>query len=274
MSFVGPFLIAGAIILVYMFVLWLASLALRNSSIVDIFWGLGFVVAAWAYHLLTPDGLLVRKVLLLALVTIWGLRLSLYILWRNWAKPEDFRYAKWRSESGGRWWWKSLFQVFLLQGLLLWIISAPLLAAQLGRGARSLTWLDGMALGVWLIGFFFESVGDSQLARFRADPTKKGMVLRSGVWRYTRHPIYFGDAAQWWGFYLLALAAGGWWTIFSPLLMTALLLRVSGVTLLEQTLKDSKAGYREYVESTSAFIPWFPRNGARRARRQGHGNNL
>ena len=259
MSFVGPFLIAGAIILVYMLVLWLASLALRNSSIVDIFWGLGFVIAAWAYHALATQAA-GRAWLLLAIVTLWGLRLSLYILWRNWGKPEDFRYAKWRAESGGRWWWKSLFQVFLLQGLLLWIVSAPLLAAQLGPASNSLTWLDGIALGVWLIGFFFEAIGDFQLARLRADPTKKGTVLRSGVWRYTRHPNYFGDAAQWWGYYLLALAAGGWWTIFSPLLMTTLLLRVSGVTLLEQTLKDSKPGYREYVESTSAFIPWFPRN--------------
>ena len=260
MSFVGPFLIAGAIILVCMLALWLASLVLRNSSIVDIFWGLGFVVAAWAYQLLTPDGLLARKVLLLALVTIWGLRLSLYILWRNWAKPEDFRYAKWRAESGGRWWWKSLFQVFLLQGLLLCIISAPLLTAQLRTGTPALIWLDGLALAVWLVGFFFETVGDLQLARFRANSAGKGMVLRSGVWRYTRHPNYFGDAAQWWGYYLLALAAGGWWTIFSPLLMTTLLVRVSGVTLLEQTLKNSKPGYREYVENTSAFVPWFPRN--------------
>ena len=259
MSFVGPFLIAGAIILVYMLVLWLASLALRNSSIVDIFWGLGFVIAAWTYHALAPQAA-GRAWLLLAIVTLWGLRLSLYILWRNWGKPEDFRYAKWRAESGSRWWWKSLFQVFLLQGLLLWIVSAPLLAAQLRPASNSLTWLDGIALGVWLIGFFFEAIGDFQLARLRADPTKKGTVLRSGVWRYTRHPNYFGDAAQWWGYYLLALAAGGWWTIFSPLLMTTLLLRVSGVTLLEQTLKDSKPGYREYVESTSAFIPWFPRN--------------
>ncbi len=262
MSFVGPFLVAGALILVYMLVLWLASLALRNSSIVDIFWGLGFVVAAWAYHVLAPQAA-GRAWLLLAIVTLWGLRLSLYILWRNWGKPEDFRYAKWRAESGDRWWWKSGIQVFLLQGLLLWIVSAPLLAVQLGSAARSLTWLDGIALGVWLIGFYFESVGDFQLARFRADPTKKGTVLRSGVWRYTRHPNYFGDAAQWWGYFLLALAAGGGWTIFSPLLMTTLLLRVSGVTLLEQTLKDSKPGYREYVESTSAFIPWFPRNRAR-----------
>ena len=262
MSFVGPFLVAGALILVYMLVLWLASLAFRNSSIVDIFWGLGFVVAAWAYHARAPQAA-GRAWLLLAIVTLWGLRLSLYILWRNWGKPEDFRYAKWRAESGGRWWWKSGFQVFLLQGLLLWIVSAPLLAVQLGSAARSLTWLDGIALGVWLIGFYFESVGDFQLARFRADPTKKGTVLRSGVWRYTRHPNYFGDAAQWWGYFLLALAAGGGWTIFSPLLMTTLLLRVSGVTLLEQTLKDSKPGYREYVESTSAFIPWFPRNRAR-----------
>jgi steroid 5-alpha reductase family enzyme len=263
MEFLQPFLIVGLVILLYMTVLWLLSLALRNSSIVDIFWGLGFVVAAWAYHLLTPEGLAARKWLVLAIVTIWGLRLSFYILWRNWRKAEDFRYAKWRAESGGRWWWKSYLQVFLLQGLLLWIISAPLLAAQMGSPTSSLTWLDGVALAVWLIGFFFEAVGDLQLARFRADPAKRGTVLRSGVWRYTRHPNYFGDAAQWWGYYLIALAAGGWWTIFSPLIMTGLLLRVSGVALLEKSLADAKPGYREYIESTSAFIPWIPKRARR-----------
>jgi steroid 5-alpha reductase family enzyme len=263
MDFVQPFLIVGLVILAYMVVLWLVSLALRNSSIVDIFWGLGFVVAVWAYYLLTPDGLPARKVLLLALVTIWGLRLSLYILWRNWAKPEDFRYAKWRAEAGGRWWWKSFFQVFLLQGVLLWIISAPLLAAQLRMGSPALVWLDGLALALWLVGFFFEAMGDFQLARFRSNPANKGTVLRSGVWRYTRHPNYFGDAAQWWGYYLLALAAGGWWTIFSPVIMTTLLVRVSGVALLEKTLANEKPGYREYVESTSAFIPWIPKRARR-----------
>jgi len=239
-------------------VLWLVSLVLRNSSIVDIFWGTGFVLANGLYFVLAPEGAIARKWLLGVLVTLWGLRLSIYILWRNWGKPEDFRYQKWRRESGRIWWWKSLLQVFMLQGLLLWIISAPLLVGQRGSVPASLTALDYLGAAVWLVGFFFESAGDLQLARFKADPRNKGKLMDSGVWRYTRHPNYFGDAAQWWGFYLIALAAGGWWTIFSPILMTVLLVSVSGAALLEQTL-EKRPGYREYAEQTSAFIPWFPR---------------
>lgn len=259
MEFLSLFATVGVIVLGLMTLLWLLSLALKNSSIVDIFWGTGFVIVAWAAFLLTPGGFLPRKLLLGALVTIWGLRLSLYLLWRNHGKPEDFRYQVWRKEAGAAWWWRSFFKVFFLQGVLLWIISTPLLAAQIGAGPDPLTWLDYVAIPVWLIGFFFEAAGDWQLARFKADPANKGKVLNTGVWRYTRHPNYFGDAAQWWAYYLIALAAGAWWTIFSPIIMTGLLLRVSGVTLLEKTLKDTKPGYREYAESTSEFIPWFPR---------------
>lgn len=246
------------IILGLMVILWLVSLALRNSSIVDSFWGTGFVIANWLAFILTPDGDPARKWLIGVLVTLWGLRLSLYILWRNWGKPEDFRYQKWRKESGSIWWWKSLFQVFLLQGLLMWFICAPLLAAHAGDAAHSLTGLDLLGAMLWLIGFYFEAAGDLQLTRFKSDPRNKGRVMQTGVWRYTRHPNYFGDAAQWWGFYLIALSAGGWWTIFSPLLMTLLLLRVSGVALLEKTL-ERRPGYREYAERTSAFVPWPPR---------------
>ena len=252
------YLISVLIVLGYMTAIWVASLFLRNSSIVDIFWGAGFVLIHWVYFAFTPGGFLGRKLILGALVTIWGLRLSLHILRRNWGKPEDFRYQKWRQEAGGKWWWQSFFKVFVLQGILLWIISAPLLAAQYSSNPARLTILDFTALVVWGIGFFFETVGDWQLARFRADPANKGKVMRTGVWRYTRHPNYFGDAAQWWGYYLVALAAGGWWTIFSPVLMTLLLRRVSGVALLEKSM-ISRPGYKEYVESTSAFVPWFPR---------------
>lgn len=259
MEFLSLYASVGLIVLGLMSLLWLLSLALKNSSIVDIFWGTGFVIVAWVAFLLTPGGFLPRKLLLSALVTIWGLRLSLYILWRNHGKPEDYRYQVWRKEAGAAWWWRSFFKVFFLQGVLLWIISAPLLAAQIGAGPDSLTLLDYVAIPVWLIGFFFEATGDWQLARFKADPANKGKVLNTGVWRYTRHPNYFGDATQWWAYYLIALAAGAWWTIFSPVLMTGLLMRVSGVTLLEKTLKETKPGYREYVETTSEFIPWFPR---------------
>ena len=258
MEFLSTYLILFAITIGLMTFLWALSLVLKNSSIVDIFWGAGFVVFAWVAFFLTPGGFLGRKLLLTILVTVWGLRLSLYILIRNWGKPEDFRYQVWRKQHGKKWWWYSFFQVFLLQGVLLTIIAAPLLAAQMSLAPARLGVLDFLAIPLWAIGFFFESVGDWQLKRFKSDPANKGKVLDRGVWRYTRHPNYFGDVAQWWAYYLIAAAAGGWWTIFSPILMTTLLLRVSGVSLLEKTL-DSRPGYKEYSERTSEFIPWFPK---------------
>lgn len=151
------------------------------------------------------------------------------------------------------------FQSVLPAGVILWIVAAPLLAAQFSAQPDQLTWIDYVAIPIWLVGFFFEAMGDWQLACFKSNPANKGKVLNIGVWRYTRHPNYFGDATQWWAYYLISLAAGGWWTIFSPIIMTALLLRVSGVALLEKTLKEEKPGYKEYIESTSEFIPWFPR---------------
>jgi len=259
MDFIQVYLMAGLVILGLMILLWIVSLILKNSSIVDIFWGTGFVVIAWFVYALTPGGFVARKLLISVLATIWGLRLSLYILTRNWGKPEDFRYQVWRKEAGGSWWWRSFFKVFVLQGILMWIIAAPLVAAQTGALANQLTWLDYVAVPLWVVGFFFEAVGDWQLARFKANPANKGKVMNTGVWRYTRHPNYFGDATQWWAYYLIAAAAGGFWTIFSPIIMTGLLMRVSGVTLLEKTLKETKPGYKEYVETTSEFVPWFPR---------------
>jgi steroid 5-alpha reductase family enzyme len=186
------------------------------------------------------------------------LRLSLHILIRNWGRGEDFRYRKWRQEAGTAWWWQSLWRVFFLQGVLLWIISFPLLAAQRRSLPAHPTIFDLLGVAFWLVGFFFEAVGDYQLSRFRAKAENRGKVLDRGVWRYTRHPNYFGDAAQWWGYYLIAVAAGGLWSVFSPILMTFLLVRVSGAALLEKTLA-TRPGYREYVERTSAFIPWLPR---------------
>jgi steroid 5-alpha reductase family enzyme len=248
-----------AVILGLMTALWLLSLKLRDASIVDIFWGTGFVVTAWLVFWLTPGGALPRKLLISGLVTVWGLRLSFFIFNRNHGKGEDFRYQQWRQEHGSRWWWKSFFNVFLLQGVIMWLVAAPLTAAQASAQSGSLQALDYIGALVWAFGFYFEAVGDWQLTRFKADPSNRGKLLTSGVWRYTRHPNYFGDAAQWWGFFLIAASAGGWWTLFSPLLMTFLLVRVSGVAMLEKSLKDSKPGYAEYVRSTSAFIPWPPR---------------
>ncbi len=259
MSFWEIFAVAGLVILGLMILLWLLSLILHDASIVDPFWGTGFVVVNWLYFTLTPGGFAARKGLIAILVTVWGLRLSLYLLWRNFGKGEDFRYQKWRKEEGARWWWFSFFKVFLLQGALMWVISAPLLAAQMDVMSGKLGLLDFLAVLVWGVGFFFEAVGDWQLARFKANPANKGQLLTSGVWRYTRHPNYFGDAAQWWGFYLIALAAGGWFTLFSPLLMTFLLRYVSGVAMLEKTLKPAKPGYERYVAATNAFFPWLPK---------------
>jgi steroid 5-alpha reductase family enzyme len=258
MSFISIFLTASLVIIGMMTLLWLVSLALKNSGIVDIFWGIGFVITNWIYFALTPDGFLLRKWLIGILITIWGMRLSLYIFWRNWRKAEDFRYQAWREKAGSNWWWLSFLRVFLLQGVLMSIISAPLLAAQYRGVPVHLVLSDVLGLLAWAVGFFFEAVGDFQLARFKAHPANKGKVMDQGVWRFTRHPNYFGDSAQWWGYYLISVSAGGWWTIFSPVMMTLLLLRVSGVALLEKTL-EARPGYKEYIEKTSAFIPWFPR---------------
>jgi steroid 5-alpha reductase family enzyme len=259
MSFPELIGLSLGVALAYMTAIWLLSLALRNAGIVDVFWGLGFVAVALVY-LVGGDGFLGRKILITALVAIWGLRLSLHILRRNWGKGEDYRYREWRERAGGRFWWTSFFQVFLLQGVLLWLISAPLLAAQFNGSPDNFTPVDILGALVWGAGFYFEAAGDWQLAHFKSDPANKGKVMRAGLWRYTRHPNYFGDATVWWGLFIVAAATGeGVWTIFSPVLMTFLLLRVSGVALLERKQAQTKPEYREYMENTSAFVPWFPR---------------
>jgi len=241
-----------------MTLLWVISLRLRDASIADIFWGTGFVALSWLYLALSPSPVHARGWVLATLVTVWGLRLSSYIAWRNAGKPEDYRYRQWRAKYGRCWRWRSYFQVFFVQGALMWVISAPLVAVQYPRAGGRLGPMDGVALGLWGIGFAFEAIGDLQLARFKADPTNRGRVLERGLWRYTRHPNYFGDALQWWSYYLIAVAAGGWWTLPSSLLMTFLLVRVSGVALLERSLTETKPQYGAYIESTSAFFPWFP----------------
>ncbi len=259
MSFLSMWLIGLAVALGGMILLWLVSLPLKNSSIVDIYWGPGFLVLALVYNTLS-QGFTARRIILLVLVAIWSLRLGVHILLRNKGKGEDPRYAAWRQEAGESWWWKSLFRVFILQGFLQWIISLPLLAAQFGPVRDSLSVLDVLGVVVWLIGFAFEAGGDIQLTRFKADVSNKGKVLRTGFWKYTRHPNYFGDSAQWWGYYLFALATpGGWWTIISPIVMTFFLLRVSGVVMLEKSLKETKPQYADYIKSTPAFFPWFPK---------------
>ncbi len=252
---------AGFFLLTAVTLLWLLSLILRDASIVDVFWGLGFVLVYWIGFILVHSGtstsqpVPARHLLVGFLVTIWGLRLSVHILLRNWSRGEDFRYARWRDEAGQAWWWRSYFKVFLLQGIILWLVSWPLLAVLASQSSRSLGLIDLLAVLVWGTGFFFEAVGDYQLRRFKKDPSNKGQLLTSGLWRYTRHPNYFGDAVVWWGFYLFAAASGAWWTIFSPLIMIFLLRRVSGVAMLESTLGETKPGYATYIARTNAFLP-------------------
>ncbi len=254
------YLQGGLLILGLATIVWLISLLIKDASIADVFWGSGFVIVNWAYFYLSVDAPLARHWLLNVLVTIWGLRLAGYIFWRNHGKPEDYRYRAWREEHGSRWWWRSYLQVFILQGFLLWMISLPLLAVHFNQSPADLIWLDYLALLIWGIGFYFESVGDWQLTSFKSNPANKGQLLTTGVWRYTRHPNYFGDAVQWWAFFLLAIVQISWfWTIVSPLLMTWLLLRVSGVAMLERNLSQTKPGYEVYVKTTNAFIPWFPK---------------
>jgi steroid 5-alpha reductase family enzyme len=239
-----------------MVTLWLVSLWRSDVSIVDIFWGLGFVVVAWL-TCLAGSGEAARQWLLVGLTTVWGLRLASYLAWRNHGKPEDYRYRAMRDAYGPRFRWISLFLVFGLQGVILWIVSLPLQAGQLSDAGWR--WLDAAGILFWTVGFAFETVGDVQLARFKADPANRGHVMDRGLWRYTRHPNYFGDFLVWWGLYLIAASGGAWWTVFSPVLMSVLLLRVSGVALLERSLKARTAGYETYVRRTSAFFPWPPK---------------
>ena len=245
------------VIFVLVTLLWLYSIYLKNVSIVDIFWGLGFVIINSIYFYYS-EGPSTRQLVVLILVAIWGLRLSIYLGWRNWGKPEDYRYQQFRQDYGPkRYWWFSYFQVFLLQGGLILIVSLPLLA--INSAVSTLNILDYLAIAVWCIGFVFEAGGDYQLAKFKSNPQNKGKVLSHGFWKYTRHPNYFGDATVWVAYALFCVASGSYWPVIGSIIMVLLILKVSGVTMLERTLKVTKPEYQDYIDRTSAFIPWFPK---------------
>ncbi len=245
--------LAGLLFTVLLLLLtWIVSAFKRNVSIVDSTWSLMFLGMACVYVFASPQ-LGGRSILMLLMVSAWALRLSAYITWRNWGEGEDRRYRAIRRKHQPGFAFKSLYLVFGLQGLLAWFISMPLLAA--AGSAAPLGLLDAVAVLVWVAGFGFESVADAQLAAFKARSESRGKVLDTGLWRYTRHPNYFGESLVWCGFYLLAVAAGGWWTLPAPLLMTLLLLRISGVTLLERDIGERRPAYREYAHSTNAFLP-------------------
>ena len=238
--------------------LWGLATLRRDVSVIDIYWGLGFVVIAW-YARSVNDPSTPRVGTVAALTTIWGVRLALHLVWRKRGEGEDRRYAAMREQHGDRFWWVSLFTVFWLQALILWFVTLPLQVAAVARDTTPLGWLDGVGFVLWLMGFVFEAAGDWQLARFKADPLNHGRVMDRGLWRYTRHPNYFGDTCVWWGLYLIAAAGGAVWTIASPLVMTFLLMKVSGVTLLEATITERRPAYAAYIRRTNAFFPGKPR---------------
>jgi steroid 5-alpha reductase family enzyme len=248
-----------AAVVAMMIIGWLISLAYKNVTVVDSLWGLGFVLIAWI-TLKFSDGFAARRILIAVMVTFWGLRLSLYLAWRNWGKGEDPRYGLWRRESGDAFWIVSLFKVFLLQALFMWCIA---LAPQYGQMAplpNHLTWLDALGVIVWTAGFLFESISDWQLARFASTPENKGKVMNQGLWAYSRHPNYFGEFLVWWGLFLVTLATpGSWWTVVSPLMVTVVLLKMTGIPLTEKNIKRTRPGYAEYAARTNAFFPWFPK---------------
>jgi len=238
--------------------LWLASLAVRNSSIVDMWWGPGILLIGVTYKL-TNGGAHNRSTMTLVLLTIWAVRLAWHIGARNIGHGEDFRYAKWRQERGASWWWFSYFKVFLLQAVIAWIVAMPLYYAMTAPAPVRFNAWDYAGAILFAIGFFFEAIGDEQLRQFRSKPSNTGRVLDTGLWRYTRHPNYFGEAVLWWGFGLFGLAAGGYAGLIGPAIITFFLIRVSGVALLEKTLRETKPDYARYVERTSAFLPTPPR---------------
>lgn len=259
MTFIQIYFEAFVVIMTMMTILWIVSIIKKNVSIVDMFWGFGFVLAALFYLFMNND-FSFSKILIVILVTIWGLRLSIYLGWRNHGKGEDFRYKEFRKKYGeNRYWWISFFQTFLLQGILMWIISMPLLGGIYNHEESGIKIFQYIGIIFWIIGIIFEAGGDFQLAKFKSNPQNKGKVLNTGLWKYTRHPNYFGDVSIWWGFGFFSIANESYIPVVGSIIMTLLIIKVSGVALLEKSLKNNKPEYAEYIAKTSSFIPWFPK---------------
>jgi steroid 5-alpha reductase family enzyme len=256
--FAVTFVVCGLITVAVFVLLWIVGTARRDVSLVDLYWGLGFAVVAWSAVALNRPAAW-RAAMLATLTTVWGVRLAVHLTRRNWGHGEDRRYAAMRTQHGAAFVWVSLGTVFLLQAAILWFVSLPLQVAAAARVPTSFGLFDGLGLTLWTIGFLFETIGDWQLVRFQADPRNRGQVLDRGLWRYTRHPNYFGDACVWWGLYLVAAAGGAGWTVASSLVMTILLLHVSGVALLERTIAERRPEYAAYRARTNAFFPGPPK---------------
>jgi steroid 5-alpha reductase family enzyme len=241
--------------------IWLASLVRRDVSLVDRFWSLLIAAAATAFASVLPPHGDPRFTVMAVVLGLWAIRLAAYVTWRNWGHGEDRRYQAIRARNEPGFALKSVYLIFVLQGVLAWLVATPVLAAL----AHPVSWIafDAIGAAIGLFGVAFEAIGDQQLASFKADPAHRGKVMDRGVWRYTRHPNYFGECCVWWGLFLMALPAGGWWSIVSPLLMTGLLLKVSGVALLEKDIGERRPEYRDYIRRTNAFFPGPPKKPSR-----------
>ncbi|MDQ2735292.1 MAG: DUF1295 domain-containing protein [Pseudomonadota bacterium] len=239
-------------------VTWIASLVRHDVSLVDRVWSLLIAAPALVYGIVLSGAIAPRFIVMAVVLALWALRLAAYVSWRNWGHGEDRRYQAIRARNEPNFALKSLYLVFVLQAVLAWLVATPFLAALSHRAVWTV--LDSLGALLAFSGFVFEAVGDQQLAKFKGDAANRGKVMDRGVWRYTRHPNYFGEFCVWWGFFLMALPVGGWWSVISPLIMTGLLLKVSGVALLEKDIGERRPEYRNYIQRTNAFFPGPPKH--------------
>jgi steroid 5-alpha reductase family enzyme len=256
----GQLMLASACVALSLILwVWLLSLRLGDASIIDVFWGIGFVVIS-ALCVAAGDGSPGRRIVLAAMASIWGLRLAVHIGRRNHGRGEDARYARLRGRDGHRFWLTSLYRIYLVQAALMWLVALPIQVGSGNGSDKGLGLVDLFGVVVWAVGLGFEAVGDLQLTRFRTDPANRWLIMDQGLWRYTRHPNYFGDAVAWWGIGIVALAAGGaWWALIGPAANTVILVQGTGKRLLEQSIGIRRPGYADYVKRTSGFVPLPPR---------------
>jgi steroid 5-alpha reductase family enzyme len=253
------FLTAICVLVIFMTTVFALAMYLKDNSIVDVAYGLAFVLVCWAAYLGRGSGH-PRQLLALGMTTVWGVRLAGHIFLRKGGEGEDFRYRKWREAWGRTFVWRSFLQIFMLQGAVVLVVALPVLII-INHPGQALGILDLAGALVWLFGFTFEAVGDWQLLRFKNNPDKRGQVIQTGLWRFTRHPNYFGEATLWWGLFLIALGAPyGVLAILSPVLIGFLLLKVSGIPMLEVKYQGHPE-FEAYKLRTNAFFPWFPKHG-------------
>lgn len=236
---------------------WIVSVARSNVALADRIWSILILLSASIFVAAIPPAS-TQAIAMLLIGGLWAARLSLFITWRSWGQDEEPRYAEIRMRNRPNFAWKSLYLVFALQAILAWLVAMPYFAVAISPVASVWSWLDYLGLFLAVFGLIFETVSDAQMAAFKAISRAPGAVMQTGLWRYSRHPNYFGESCVWWGFGIFAVAAGAWWALISPMLVTYLLIRVSGIHLQEKDAKSRGTAYTAYLHSTSAFVPWPP----------------